>query len=344
MLTLIVQGHALASLLCDCMSELDLVSCDRNFRGSVMFTYERDDGLCRSWIDHVLCSRSCSTLVSDVFASHSGSNLSDHSPLFFCIRADCQSPSHLSSSESSSPSLSTKIDWSRISVDDVDRYCHMVHHLLPSLPLAVVTCSRSDCSEHLDLLDSFAQSLLSPLVSSSSLCFPCVSPSPPKIPGWNDGTRKLREMSIFWDKVWVEAGCPSAGVLFNIKRNTKSRFKYAVCRLKRRKEYLIRERFASSFTSRKKYQFSCEVRRLNRVRKSIAPCVGGVTGAQHIANLFSSRFESLLNKHPPSSRSVHLSKHLCPVPYMRIYLLLKMRYMMPLDLKSLILLGSSLNI
>ena len=226
----------IANLLCDFMSELDLVSCDRNFRGSVMFTYERDDGLYRSWIDHVLCSRSCSTLVSDVFASHSGSNLSDHSPLFFCIRADCQSPSHLSSSECCSLSLSTKIDWSRISVDDVDRYCHMVHRLLPSPPLEAVNCCRSDCSEHLDLLDSFAQSLLSTLVSSSSLCFPCVSPSPPKIPGWNDGTRKLREMSIFWHKVWVEAGCPSAGVLFNIKRNTKSRFKYAVRRLKRRKE------------------------------------------------------------------------------------------------------------
>ena len=121
----------LANLLCDFMSELDLVSCDINFRGSVMFTYERDDGLCRSWIDHVLCSRSCSTLVSDVFASHSGSNLSDHSPLFFCIRADCQSPSHLSSSESSSPSLSTMIAWSRISVD-VDRY--ILSHGPPSPP------------------------------------------------------------------------------------------------------------------------------------------------------------------------------------------------------------------
>ena len=73
----------------------------------------------------------------------------------------------------------------------IDIYCHMVHHLLPSVPLEVVNCSRSDCSEHLDLLDSFAQSLLSTLISSSSLCFPCVSPSsssPPKIPGWNDGT------------------------------------------------------------------------------------------------------------------------------------------------------------
>ena len=83
--------------------------------------------------------------------------------------------------------------------------------------------------------------------------------------------------------------------------------KYAVRRqLKRRKEYLIRE-VCSSFTSREKDQFWCEVRQLNRVRKSIAPCVDGVTGAQHIANLFSSRFESLLNKHPPSSRSDLLS-------------------------------------
>ena len=43
-----------------------------------MFTYERDDGLNRSWIDHVLCSQSLSTLFTHVHAVHSGAILSDH--------------------------------------------------------------------------------------------------------------------------------------------------------------------------------------------------------------------------------------------------------------------------
>ena len=42
-------------------------------------------------------------MVSDVFASHSGSNLSDHSPLFFRIHADCRLPTCLPLSSFSRP-------------------------------------------------------------------------------------------------------------------------------------------------------------------------------------------------------------------------------------------------
>ena len=45
-----------SKLLCEFMSNRGLVSCDFSFR-DVKFTYERDDGLCRSWIDHILCSQ-----------------------------------------------------------------------------------------------------------------------------------------------------------------------------------------------------------------------------------------------------------------------------------------------
>ena len=33
----------------------------------ITHNYERDDGLVRSWIDHVVCTNSFSTLVSDVY-------------------------------------------------------------------------------------------------------------------------------------------------------------------------------------------------------------------------------------------------------------------------------------
>ena len=49
----------------------------------VGYIYERDDGVVRSWLDHILCSQHNSTLVTDVYAVHTCSNLSDHDPLFF---------------------------------------------------------------------------------------------------------------------------------------------------------------------------------------------------------------------------------------------------------------------
>ena len=38
-------------LLSDFMSEVDLLAADLPFRSSIQFTYERDDGLSRSWIN-----------------------------------------------------------------------------------------------------------------------------------------------------------------------------------------------------------------------------------------------------------------------------------------------------
>ena len=114
-------------------------------------------------------------------------------------------------------------------------------------------------------------------------------------------------MSVFWHKVWTEAGCPTAGVLFNIKCNAKSRFKYAIRRLKHRKEFLIREKLARPFVARRKDQFWSEIRQLNRVKNSNAPSVDGITGDQHIANLFSSRFKNLLNNNPSPSHNALFS-------------------------------------
>ena len=57
---------SLTRLLRDFMSEMSLHACDLSFHSSVKFTFERGDGLARSWIDHILCSKPFSTLVTNV--------------------------------------------------------------------------------------------------------------------------------------------------------------------------------------------------------------------------------------------------------------------------------------
>ena len=97
--------------LCDFMSDHSLCSCDLLFKNDVLFTYERDDGLCCSWIDHVLCSQSFSSTISNVRAVHSGSILSDHFPLLFTLEAD-----HLpvNYTEPVSSKKLHRIDWTRV--------------------------------------------------------------------------------------------------------------------------------------------------------------------------------------------------------------------------------------
>ena len=49
------------------MVELNLYSCDLSFPHAVGYTYQHDDGVVRSWLDHILCSQHISILLSQTF-------------------------------------------------------------------------------------------------------------------------------------------------------------------------------------------------------------------------------------------------------------------------------------
>ena len=97
------RGGISADLLSDVVLDLNLSVCDLHYRESVKFTYERDDGLVRSWIDHILCSQAISILVTDIYTLQSGVNLSDHLPLFFKLHINHSSHSSFPATASSKP-------------------------------------------------------------------------------------------------------------------------------------------------------------------------------------------------------------------------------------------------
>ena len=77
------------------------------------------------------------------------------------------------------------------------------------------------------------------------------------------------------------------------------RYKFEVRRIKRRRQYLIRDRLAHSFIKRKKDSFWLDVKSIKSPRFS--PVVDGANGDTNIANAFSSKFSAVLNKHSTSS-------------------------------------------
>ena len=75
----------LVPLLLEFMSENCLVASDLSYRSYVGFTYERDNGSCRSWIDHILCSTRFSSQISSIQSFE----FPDHMPLSFLLHLDC---------------------------------------------------------------------------------------------------------------------------------------------------------------------------------------------------------------------------------------------------------------
>ena len=42
---------------------------------------------------------------------------------------------------------------------------------------------------------------------------------------WNEEVRQFKDKLILWNKIWHEAGCPSVGVLSQLRKHAKSRYK-----------------------------------------------------------------------------------------------------------------------
>ena len=90
--------------------------------------------------------------------------------------------------------------------------------------------------------------------------------------------------------------------LVYIKRSAKRRYKYEVRHLKRRQQYLLRDRLACSFAMKEKDRFWSGVKKVNKPNTSLSSIVDSVTGTDNIANLFASKFGAL--KHPSSRNSI----------------------------------------
>ena len=149
--------------------------------------------------------------------------ISDHLPLCFLLQIQS-----LISTPSPSPHPAKRlcINWSKASPADLENYCSMASSNLPAFPSEVCSCSSADCSSHHIMLDTYAQHIVHTLHNCALRCVPSHIPPSRRIVGWKDGAGVFKEASNFWYKVWVEAGCPSSGVLFSIKKNAKRRYKY----------------------------------------------------------------------------------------------------------------------
>ena len=100
------------------------------------------------------------------------------------------------------------------------------------------------------MLNSYCKQLLNSIAAAAELSLPKYrhsGHSPSSLSGWNNASLSLKQSARLWHKVWTECGCPTTGVLFQIKKNCKRRFNlYEVRRLRRRQCHIKREKLANA--------------------------------------------------------------------------------------------------
>ena len=100
---------------------------------------------------------------------------------------------------------------------------------------------------------------------------------------------------------------PPSGILSDIKKSTKRKYKSSVRQLKRKQNQLKREKLAKSFAKNKKDGFWSAVKQLKRGSTSRVSVVNDCTDSSDIANIFASNICSLLNTHSPALRNSMLA-------------------------------------
>lgn len=246
--------------LCHFMQITDLKAVDLLFP-SVQFTYESDSGMARSWVDHFLFSSEASSLVKNVGVLHSGANLSDHLPLSVVL--DCHTlMSPVSVPHGPPPSPGVRLAWHRASAEHFAVYQSRVRVLCEQLviPDDVVKCSNPHCLAHCEPLDSICHELVQCLLTSAEATIPQVK-FKKGVAGWNGEVRPLREKSLFWNRLWKENGCPQVGVLSQLRKYAKSRYRYAVRRVLRNQDKLRSKKLADALLQDKSRNFWQEVKR-----------------------------------------------------------------------------------
>ena len=279
---------------------------DLKLQRDINFTYERDDGCVHSWIDHIVCSEPCVNLITNVSRLDLASNLSDHHPLKFCFKvlgafSPVSSPS--STVHHSHDNVPT-FNWSSASRSDLNKFCRLVLYSLPKLPEEVVVCCEPNCAVHQSSLDEFCNKLFDCLLESASASIPVYySTGRTRIAGWNDSARPLKDKANFWHMVWVEAGCP-AGILAEIKKSAKARYKYAVHRLKRRQAHIKRKKLGKAFTSRNTCKSWNEIKKINKKSRSRpAQSIDGVSGDNGIAEFWASKLQGVFSSQNTAARN-----------------------------------------
>jgi hypothetical protein len=115
-----------------------------------------------------------------------------------------------------------KVRWDK---GDLVDYYRTSGNLLQSQPLI---CINKIADSVFDMaLNSYYSSIVNQLCRSEQLTIPRIPYAALK-PFWNDQLDDLKHDSIFWYNVWVSADKPNSGTLFQIKKNTKYKYKLAV--------------------------------------------------------------------------------------------------------------------
>ena len=160
-----------------------------------------------------------------------------------------------------------------------------------------------DCSHHAPIV-AYANGVISCL--SSALKSLLVNRAHSEhnfrqIPGWNSQVRCLYRESRKHFIRWVEGGRPTQGQLYEVKKESKARFRCALRRCRIEKDVHLSEKLAHDSLDKRYGAFWKTVRDVSTARIASTARVGTAHGSADICSFWKGHYESLFTSVPNSA-------------------------------------------
>ena len=147
---------------------------------------------------------------------------------------------------------------------------------------------------HLKDIDVCCKELIKIALESDHV-FPRKNGNNRRLCGWQESMKEYKEDSQFWYHAWLTDGKPREGAWsFEMMRQSKRQYMYAVRRLKRRQNMIKELKFAEAIASDNSRDFFREVRRMNP-KPEPANLINGEVNEEAIVDVFRTKYESLYN-------------------------------------------------
>lgn len=293
-------GSRFYNVLSHLMSEFDLIMSDLCFLTNA-FTYCSDNGINRSWIDHIITSRSVHNCIMDVnvFYDHI---CSDHRPLSASLK--CTPSTNIDARENSSNNFVSSSQWANASPAELYSYLTELSNGLSliNIPIYLLdsTVNCTDSHYH-STIDSYYSDIMNCVKKAVECAIPkkCVHISEYNVPGWNDVVKDKYDLSREAFLEWVANEKPRAGLIFQNMVRLRAQFKLAFRYCRNHVEQLKADACAKSLNLQDSKKFWNNVNKLgNSKATKFANCINGFIGDSDIASMWKTHFQDLYNSVP----------------------------------------------
>lgn len=277
-------------------NEANLILSSKALLPSTSFTYISEAWHTTSWLDHIIATADAHASLENVEICYDLAT-SDHLPVAALINVE-NVPLLASNYNTVS---STKLDWSKLSKEDMDGYLNRTDGLLNDivLPKEALMCTDMNCKivQHSEQLCDMYDCILKCLNDSSEP----LRKSRPKCkvpyirPGWNEFVAEQYGEARQAFRLWLDAGRPRQGVLLELKKRTNARFKYALRFIKKNENTMRADSLARKLQVNNLTDFWKEVKVMNNSKTPLPADIEGVSSPGKIVEIWREHYCNIFN-------------------------------------------------